>query len=45
MSANDMINIWEQTILKWPFSDHFKCEQFYDIYVTQKQSKKAGPCI
>ena len=45
MSANDLINFWEQTILKWPFSGHFKFEKFCDIHVPQKQSKKAGLCI
>ena len=25
MSANDLINFWEQTIKKWPFSCHFEC--------------------
>ena len=45
MSANDLINFWEQTILKWPFSGHFEFEKFCDIHVTQKQSKKAGLCI
>ena len=45
MLANDLINFWEQTILKWPFSGHFEFEKFCDIYVTQKQSKKAEPCI
>ena len=24
MSANDLINFWEQTILKWLFSGHFE---------------------
>ena len=45
MSANDLIPFWEQTILKQPFSGHFEFEKFCDIYATQKQSKKAGPCI
>ena len=29
MSANDLINFWEQTILKWPFSGHV---EFCNIY-------------
>ena len=33
MSANDLINFWDQTILKWPFSKHF---EFCNIYLTQK---------
>ena len=32
MSANDLINFWEQTILKWPFSGHF---EFCNTYLTQ----------
>ena len=40
MSANDLINFWEQTILKCPFSGHFEFEKFCDIYVIQKQSKQ-----
>ena len=31
MSANDLINFWDQTILKWPFSGHF---EFCNIYLT-----------
>ena len=45
MSANAMLTFWEQMILKWPFRGHFEFDKFCDIYVTQKQSKKAGPCI
>ena len=33
MSANDLINFWDQTILKWPFSGHF---EFCNIYLTQE---------
>ena len=33
MSANDLINLWDQTILKWLFSGHFK---FCNIYLTQE---------
>ena len=40
MSANDLTNFWEQTILKWPFSGHFKYEKCCDIYVTQKNKAK-----
>ena len=32
MSANDLINFWEQTISKWPFSGHF---EFCNTYLTQ----------
>ena len=42
MSANDLINFWEQTISKWPFSGHFEFKKNCDIYVTKK-SKIAGP--
>ena len=31
MSAEDLINFWDQTILKWPFSGHF---EFCNIYLT-----------
>ena len=34
MSADDLINFWDQTILKWPFSGHF---EFCNIYLTQKR--------
>ena len=34
MSANDLINFWDQTISKWPFSGHFK---FCNIYLTQER--------
>ena len=33
MSANDLNNFWDQTILKWPFSGHF---EFCNIYSTQE---------
>ena len=33
MSANDLINFGDQTILKWPFSSHF---EFCNIYLTQE---------
>ena len=33
MSANDLINFWDQTISKWPFSGHF---EFCNIYLTQE---------
>ena len=33
MSANDLITSWDQTISKWPFSDHF---EFCNIYLTQE---------
>ena len=33
MSANDLITFWDQTIPKWPFSDHF---EFCNIYLTQE---------
>ena len=33
MSANDLINFWDQTITKWPFSGHF---EFCTIYLTQE---------
>ena len=32
MSANDLINFWDQTISKWPLSNHF---EFCNIYLTQ----------
>ena len=35
MSANDLINFWDQTISKWPFSGHFKSCNFY---LTQKMT-------
>ena len=41
MSANDLINFREQTILKWPFSGHFEFEKFCDIYVTQRTKQKS----
>ena len=37
MSANDLINFWEQTISKWPFSGHFQFYYFFDIYLTEKK--------
>ena len=33
MSANDLINFWDQTISKWSFSSHF---EFCNIYLTQE---------
>ena len=33
MSANDLINFWDQTFLKWPFSGHV---EFCNIYLTQE---------
>ena len=33
MSANDLINFWDQTISKWAFSGHFK---FCNIYLPQE---------
>ena len=33
MSANDLINFWDQTISKWPISGHFV---FCNIYLTQE---------
>ena len=33
MSANDLINFWNQTISKWPFSGPF---EFCNIYSTQE---------
>ena len=33
MSANDLINFWDQTISKWPLSGHFA---FCIIYLTQE---------
>ena len=33
MSANDLINFWDQTILKWPLSGHF---EICNIYLTQE---------
>ena len=33
MSANDLINFWDQTISKWPLSGHF---EFCNIYLTQE---------
>ena len=33
MSANGLINFWDQTISKWPFSGHF---EFCNIYLTQE---------
>ena len=33
MSANDLINFWDQTISKWPFSVLF---DFCNIYLTQE---------
>ena len=33
MSANDLINSWDQTISKWLFRGHF---EFCDIYSTQE---------
>ena len=33
MSANNLINFWDQTILKWLFSSHF---EFCNIYLTQE---------
>ena len=33
MSANDLINFWDQTISKWLFSGHF---EFFNIYLTQE---------
>ena len=33
MSANELINFWDQTIAKWPFSGHF---EFCNIYLTQE---------
>ena len=38
MSANDLINFWEQTL-----NGHFEFQYFFVIYVTQKQSTIAGP--
>ena len=32
-AANDLINFWDQTISKRPFSGHF---EFCDIYLTQE---------
>ena len=29
MSANDLINLWDQTISKWPLSGHFEFCNFY----------------
>ena len=31
VSANDPIDVWDQTILKRPFSGHFKSKYFCDI--------------
>ena len=40
MSANDLNNFWDQTILKWPLSGHFEfCSQSQivcNIYLTQE---------
>ena len=33
ISANDLINFWDQTILKWPFCGHF---EFCNLYLTQE---------
>ena len=33
MSANDLINFWDHTISKWPFSGH---SEFCNIYLTQE---------
>ena len=33
MSANNLINFWDQTIFKWLFSSHF---EFCNIYLTQE---------
>ena len=33
MSTNDLINLWDQTISKWPFSGHF---EFCNIDLTQE---------
>ena len=33
MPANDLINFWDQTISKWPFSGHF---EFCNIYLTEE---------
>ena len=29
MSANDLINFWDQTISKWPFSGNFEFSNIY----------------
>ena len=41
MSDDDLINFWEQTISKWPFSGHFVFELFCDIYVTKKKKENS----
>ena len=33
MSANNLVNFWNQTIPKWPFSGYF---EFGNIYLTQE---------
>ena len=33
MSANDLINFWDQKFFKWPFSSRF---EFYNIYLVQE---------
>ena len=33
MSANELINFWDQTISKWLYSGHF---EFCNIYLTQE---------
>ena len=33
MSANDLINSWDQTIAKWQFGGHF---EFCNVYLTQE---------
>ena len=37
MSANDLINFWDQTISKWLFSRHF---EFCNIYLTQEMQNE-----